>query len=285
MARRRAATAALLLATALLLAAAASAAARELLDSPQSPRARRAAARRRRGSANSVQDVPKSIRLLALGDSITMGSVPSANQNHPYTIELERRLREKLGTGKVTVTNAGVGGAGIFAVGFQNPTTLGPYAQQLLAKAKYDWIVGLIGINDLLRMGRSADDVFKGIMEIYKPALEAGTNVLAIAPLAAPGFVSRSDSKEGERLKLHALLAKASSDWNAAHPTGPRFAVYDLGIKGPMNFWDMGEADRRWWLDDGLHLTAQAYDRMGNLIADNLIPQLRGRRKSHGTRQ
>jgi hypothetical protein len=33
--------------------------------------------------------------------------------------------------------------------------------------------------------------VFKGIMEIYQPALNAGTNILAMAPLPAPGFVSR----------------------------------------------------------------------------------------------
>jgi hypothetical protein len=33
--------------------------------------------------------------------------------------------------------------------------------------------------------------VMKGLLKIYKPALERGANVLAIAPLAAPGFVSQ----------------------------------------------------------------------------------------------
>lgn len=49
----------------------------------------------------------------------------------------------------------------------------------------------MVGINDLLRMGRSADDVMSGLGQIYDAALGAGSNVLAIPPMAAPGFVSR----------------------------------------------------------------------------------------------
>lgn len=85
----------------------------------------------------------------------------------------------------------GVGGAGIFAVGFHNPTTLVPWARQQLSKSKPDWMVSLIGINDLLREGRPADDVVRGLQQIWGPALARGVNVMAIAPLPAPGFVSR----------------------------------------------------------------------------------------------
>ncbi len=53
-----------------------------------------------------------------------------------------------------------VGGAGIYAVGFQKPVTLVPYVNGLLARGpRYDWVICLAGINDLLRMGRPADDV------------------------------------------------------------------------------------------------------------------------------
>jgi lysophospholipase L1-like esterase len=161
------------------------------------------------------------IRILALGDSITQGSVPSKNENHPYTEQLQKRVEAATGK-KVEIVNAGgwpggegergdevgpaaqrrggrregrracgarerqrlapagppsravsgstaprpgtpaVGGAGIFAVGFHNPTTLVPWARKQLAGRKFDWVVCLIGINDLLREGKPASEVGAG---------------------------------------------------------------------------------------------------------------------------
>ena len=114
----------------------------------------------------------------------------------------------------------------------------------------------------------------KGLSEIYQTALTAGTNVVAIAPLAAPGFVSQSDYKEGERLKLAAQIKAYADNWNKQHPEGPAFEALDLGVNGPMNFWRMGDQERKQWLDDGLHLTKDAYDRMGGYIADAMIPKV-----------
>lgn len=58
----------------------------------------------------------------------------------------------------------------------------------------------------------------KGLNDIYKPVLASGANLLAIAPLPAPGFVSQNDYKEAQRLALHEAITKASNEWNAAHP-------------------------------------------------------------------
>jgi hypothetical protein len=49
------------------------------------------------------------LRVLALGDSITQGSVPSENVNHPYTLQLQKRLQAKLRR-PADVTNAGANG-------------------------------------------------------------------------------------------------------------------------------------------------------------------------------
>lgn len=91
---------------------------------------------------------------------------------------------------------AGVGGAGIFAVGFHKHTTIPPVAQRAIEQAKvngrpYNYVVVMLGINDLLRMGKSADDVKGGLQQICGWALDAGSNVLAIPPFGAPGFVSK----------------------------------------------------------------------------------------------
>lgn len=90
----------------------------------------------------------------------------------------------------------GVGGAGIFAIGFNNPTTVIPVAQQAIQRAArrrtpYDFVIVMLGINDLLREGRSAEDVKGGLQQIYTMALDAGSTVVAIPPFAAPGFVSQ----------------------------------------------------------------------------------------------
>jgi hypothetical protein len=47
------------------------------------------------------------IRILAIGDSITEGSVPSKNMNHPYTIQLEQYLRKLRPNARVMIDNEG----------------------------------------------------------------------------------------------------------------------------------------------------------------------------------
>lgn len=91
---------------------------------------------------------------------------------------------------------AGVGGAGIFMSGFNDPITLVPKAQQEIKSAaaagiNYKWVVVMLGINDLLRGGKTADEIMPGIKQIWQMALDKGSNVLAIPPLPAPGFVSK----------------------------------------------------------------------------------------------
>jgi hypothetical protein len=61
------------------------------------------------GTKQQLQITAKSriMRVLSIGDSITMGSVPSINQSHPYTIELEKRLWEAKLARRVEVRNYG----------------------------------------------------------------------------------------------------------------------------------------------------------------------------------
>lgn len=58
----------------------------------------------------------------------------------------------------------------------------------------------------------------KGLSEIYAPALASGANLLAIAPLPAPGFVAQGDYKEGQRLALNDAIKRAAEEWTKAHP-------------------------------------------------------------------
>lgn len=48
------------------------------------------------------------IRILAVGDSITQGSVPSKGANHPYTIKLKEILQSKYPGMNVVIDNDGM---------------------------------------------------------------------------------------------------------------------------------------------------------------------------------
>jgi hypothetical protein len=47
----------------------------------------------------------------------------------------------------------------------------------------------MIGINDLLRGGRSADDIMAGLKPMVAKVLASNTPVILMPPFAAPGFV------------------------------------------------------------------------------------------------
>eukprot|EP00878_Enallax_costatus_P027141 GHUV01029194.1.p1 GENE.GHUV01029194.1~~GHUV01029194.1.p1 ORF type:complete len:131 (+),score=33.45 GHUV01029194.1:2152-2544(+) len=94
------------------------------------------------------------------------------------------------------VLHAGVGGAGIYARGFRRSTTIPPVAAAAIRSASdhnrpFNYVIVMLGINDLLREGKSAEDVKSGLQQIYSEALNAGSNVIAIPPFPAPGFVSK----------------------------------------------------------------------------------------------
>lgn len=47
------------------------------------------------------------LRILAIGDSITQGSVPSKGANHPYTIQLKNLLQSKYPGYNIVIDNKG----------------------------------------------------------------------------------------------------------------------------------------------------------------------------------
>lgn len=47
------------------------------------------------------------LRILAIGDSITQGSVPSKGANHPYTIQLKNILQSKYSGMNIVIENQG----------------------------------------------------------------------------------------------------------------------------------------------------------------------------------
>jgi len=210
-----------------------------------------------------------SFSVLAIGDSITQGSVPSKNLNHPYTIKLQQVLEPALQT-RVRAVDAGLGGGGVFMPGFSFPVTFGPWLDTYMGQGPWDVVVMMIGINDLLRGGKPADDIMNGLKPMIEKVLATKTPVILIPPFAAPGFVQENDSKEGERKKL-AQLFRSYCQQHATRTggVGPQVWMLDLQAS-PFDFYPMSAEERSKWLDDGLHMTELAYDTIGQLVAQDI---------------
>jgi hypothetical protein len=65
-----------------------------------------------------------SFHVLAAGDSITQGSVPSRGFNYPYAIKLEELLRKKLGPRTRAIDAGGLAAAAAAAAAAAGPVTL-----------------------------------------------------------------------------------------------------------------------------------------------------------------
>lgn len=201
-------------------------------------------------------------RLLAVGDSRTEGVVPSKGLNHPYTGELVRLLKQKLPCCTVTVDNAGVGGAGIFAVGNPVRTTLIPFEAQMLKTATsknqpYNLVIVAGGINDLLAQNKPASEIAPGFYKLYNEALATGASVLALPPFPST-LISKDSQQEKERQKL-AQLETAFVNGKS------KIKLLNLG-NGVFNFFQQSADQQGKLLDDKLHLTAAGYDLMGKTI-------------------
>jgi hypothetical protein len=146
-------------------------------------------------------------------------------------------------------------------------------------------------------MGDSAERIAQGLDAIYDAVQRSGARLVAIPPLAAPGFVSHSDPKEHQRLELARLIKQSATRRNAraaleasfssfssssasssksvvpsAGAGVPAMVVVDEGEPGKaLDLWQ-----RREWLDDGLHLKPVAYDKIGEVVAGVIARSLLG---------
>lgn len=73
--------------------------------------------------------------------------------------------------------------------GFNVPVTFGPWLDTYMGQGPWDVVAIMIGINDLLRGGRAADDIMNGLKHMIEKVLATQTPVILMPPFAAPGFV------------------------------------------------------------------------------------------------
>ncbi|KAF6263336.1 SGNH hydrolase-type esterase domain-containing protein [Scenedesmus sp. NREL 46B-D3] len=222
-------------------------------------------------------------RVLAIGDSLTKGAVPSKQLNHPYSIRLQALLNRKFNNrAKPNVTTAAYYYMGVFQnaqgdAGQSLDITLVPLMRSQLQQAKqqgvnYQWVVVMAGINDLGAGNRTAAAVMARLAEAYQLALASGANVLAIPPFPNR-FVDRSSKNEQQRQQLAVLVRQWVAQQPAADCGQPRVYLQELpGFW--FDFWSMPPERRAEMQDDMLHLTERGYDMLAWQIFNGISPRV-----------
>ena len=178
-------------------------------------------------SGAMIDPLPKSLRILCFGDSLTAGYTSYGWEFHPYADHLRVGLQHTLSISDIEVDVAGLSGDQV----------QGSYLPRIKAKcanteSPYDWILIMGGTNDLA-WGQSPDTIYEGLSKpslplprylstslfgssslstpspfqgsavanlivtekVWKVALDTGANVLALNVLEADGSGDRVNSK------------------------------------------------------------------------------------------
>ena len=106
--------------------------------------------------------LPKSLRILCFGDSLTAGYTNSGYSHYPYADNLRVNLQHKLSTPDIEVEVAG----------FSGDQVRGLYLTRIKAKCpvtkerRYDWVIVMGGTNDLA-WGERPEKIYEGLSKSF----------------------------------------------------------------------------------------------------------------------
>ena len=125
--------------------------------------------------------LPRSLRILCFGDSLTAGYTSYGWEFYPYADHLRVALQHMLSTADIEVDVAGLSGDQV----------QGSYLSRIKAKCAntetpYDWIIIMGGTNDLA-WGQSPDTIYEGLS---KPSLPPPSYAAPPFPLCLERFLT-----------------------------------------------------------------------------------------------
>jgi lysophospholipase L1-like esterase len=221
------------------------------------------------------------LRILAFGNSLTEGYTEFGTRFHPYAIALEKKLSSLLPELKIIVDVNGQSGdlvlselGGVFFQRLQSscpvPKTGDP--------PKYNIVIALGGTNDLGYMINKPDcaaEIFEGMKKCYDYVLLAGSSLLCLTiPERAIDTRTSQMAKRARdsRLQLNDLIAGYVQGQQDAENGNQKVFIMDLACIAPFPA-DKGEDevfDQSIWSPDGLHMSSQGYDFVGEELASFL---------------
>ncbi|KAH6980681.1 SGNH hydrolase-type esterase domain-containing protein [Ilyonectria sp. MPI-CAGE-AT-0026] len=192
----------------------------------------------------------KPLSILCFGDSLTQGFHNYGLGESPYSGTLEKKLKGAFPDRTIVIRTSGVPGDLASSSSFQRRFI------QEASSDSYEWVIILGGTNDLGRL-LSVDKVFHALESHWNTAIGNGSKVLA---LTVPECKAKPEWLVVNRNELNQQIMSHSR---------PNFYAFDLASHVP--YHSLTAAQRTLYWDDGLHLTADGYEWMGEHIARGLI--------------
>jgi acyl-CoA thioesterase I len=188
------------------------------------------------------------LTIVAIGSSSTAG-VGASTPERTYPSRLAAELERRLGTGRVTVRNKGVGGE-------TAPEMLARFDRDVFAEAP-DLVIWQVGSNAVLR---DADvDHYERVVRSGVERLRAkGLDAMLMDMQYAPRILARPQHDAME-YRLH-LVGES-----LGVPLFERFAI--------MKYWkdEAGRGFREFLSPDGLHMNDDSYGCVARLLADAIL--------------
>ncbi|KAF4211372.1 hypothetical protein CNMCM8980_002218 [Aspergillus fumigatiaffinis] len=198
----------------------------------------------------------KELSILCFGDSLTAGYYHFGCDYHPYALTLKDKLQAAFPTTTFTVDEDGLPGDLVIS-------PVGRFLSRIHTKfdgSNYDWVIILGGTNDLGR-GYPASRIYPALQEVWEVALDSGANVLA---LAIPECSAVSTTLDTRRNDVNSSILGHKAEG---------FHAFDLHGKVP--YHNATEEFRKRIWDDGLHLTAEGYKLVGEVVGEHLVALLK----------
>ncbi|RGB27401.1 SGNH hydrolase-type esterase domain-containing protein [Rhizophagus diaphanus] len=197
--------------------------------------------------------------ILLLGDSLTEGYSRYGTVYHPYGIQFRKRFEEA--ETEVEVTIEGQSGARVVS-NYENRLRRAISKQTDKGK-KFDYVVILGGTNDVCNMFDS-NEIFNKLKKLYDICENHGAIVFALTIMEME--FTYIDEPEKRRKEVNELIRNYSAE-------NDKIILCDLSKELPINSIPKDQKELYW--DDGVHLTVEGYDHMGDIIFEALYSHIK----------
>lgn len=197
------------------------------------------------------------VRILAFGDSLTEGWCDFGAKFHPYTRKLQSLIQARAKSKSVDIVNRGVSGEMTEQMSTRLPLVLNK-------DGPFDLVIILGGTNDLgMSLNKDGEPLFRRLRSLHEIALRhSPLSVAVTVPETGYEVMDRFTVVREKRLQVNALLK------NYVQDCGSKMLLSDLSAKLPRK--SLSEEDRiKFWADD-LHFSPAGYDRMGEIIFEDI---------------
>ena len=208
-------------------------------------------------------------RILAFGDSLTTGNIGGElNEalDKPYTIRLLKLLRESHPNIAFDVNNKGIYGE----------LVCGQMTERLPKVLKengpYDLVIILGGTNDIIEARKGLEDtLFEGIKRLHGLVTGQGSKCIALTipetdvyfkDLGKRGLSWVKEEGENIRLMVNDKLRKSVNECDS------KIILCDLAEKFPQRNLSREDLEKFW--SDGLHFTEEGYNKMAQIIYEDM---------------